>query len=79
MDGVLIRLAEDHFWYIEANGEFENWLLAQSDGLDVTVSDPQSRVLQIQGPKALDVLTDATRFNARRPKISYCECRHSNL
>jgi len=60
MDGVLIRLAEDHFWYVEANGEFENWLLAQSDGLDVTVSDPQSRVLQIQGPKALDVLTDAT-------------------
>ena len=22
MDGVLIRLAEDHFWYVKANGEF---------------------------------------------------------
>ena len=28
MDGVLIRLAEDHFWYVKANGEFETWLKA---------------------------------------------------
>lgn len=60
MDGVLIRLAKDHFWYVKANGEFESWLLAYSDGLDVTVSDPHSWVLQIQGPKSLDVLNIAT-------------------
>ena len=60
MDGVLIRLAKDHFWYVKANGEFESWLLAYSDGLDVTVSDPHSWVLQIQGPKSLDVLNAAT-------------------
>ena len=56
MDGVLIRLADDHFWYVRANGEFESWLLAYSDGLDVAIRDPQSWVLQIQGPKALAVL-----------------------
>ena len=56
MDGVLIRLAEDHFWYVKANGEFESWLLAHSAGLDVVVSDPKSWVLQIQGPRSLDVL-----------------------
>ena len=60
MDGVLIRLAEDHFWYVKANGEFETWLKAYADGLDVKVTDPQSRVLQIQGPKSLDVLNAAT-------------------
>ena len=60
MDGVLIRLAEDHFWYVKANGEFETWLKAYADGLDVKVTDPQSRVLQIQGPKSLDVLSAAT-------------------
>ncbi len=60
MDGVLIRLAKDHFWYVRANGEFESWLLAYSDGLDVTVSDPRSWVLQIQGPKSLAVLNAAT-------------------
>lgn len=56
MDGVVIRLAEDHFWYIQANGAFEHWLNLLSDGMDVTVSDPQSRVLQVQGPKALEFL-----------------------
>lgn len=60
MDGVLIRLAADHFWYVKANGEFETWLKAYADGLDVTVRDPHSRVLQIQGPKSLDVLNAAT-------------------
>ena len=60
MDGILMRLAEDHFWYVQANGEFESWLVAFSDGLDVVVRDPQSRVLQIQGPKSLDVIRSAT-------------------
>jgi aminomethyltransferase len=59
MDGVVIRLAEDHFWYVEANGGFEHWLNALSDGMDVTISDPKSRVLQIQGPKALEFLERA--------------------
>ena len=59
MDGVVMRLAEDRFWYVKANGEFESWLKANALGLDVTVSDPNSRVLQIQGPKSLDVLNAA--------------------
>jgi len=60
MDGVLIRLAEDHFWYVIADGEFESWLLAHSEGLDVRVLDPKSRVLQIQGPKSMELLRAAT-------------------
>ncbi len=59
MDGVLIRIARDHFWYVKANGEFETWLKAHAAGLDVKVTDPHSRVLQIQGPKSLDVLSAA--------------------
>ena len=60
MDGVLIRLALDRFWYVKANGEFDTWLLAMADGMDVQVHDPNSWVLQIQGPKSLDVLQKAT-------------------
>ena len=60
MDGVLIRLAQDHFWYVQADGEFESWLQAHAQGLDVRISDPKSRVLQIQGPKSLEVLQAAT-------------------
>ena len=74
MDGVVMRLARDRFWYVKANGEFESWLEAHAIGLDAEVSDPDSRVLQIQGPKSLDVLnaaiggglsTDFRYFHAR--------------
>ena len=60
MDGVVMRLAQDRYWYVKANGEFTSWLKANAIGLDVEVSDPNSRVLQIQGPKSLDVLDAAT-------------------
>ncbi|MGB1251640.1 MAG: aminomethyltransferase family protein [Candidatus Promineifilaceae bacterium] len=60
MDGVLIRLAKDHFWYVKANGEFESWLMAFSYGMDVTISDPRSWVLQVQGPHSMRVLDAAT-------------------
>ncbi|WP_419932766.1 aminomethyltransferase family protein [Candidatus Poriferisodalis sp.] len=55
MDGVLMRLADDRFWYVTANGEFLSWLGAHAIDFDVEVFDPHSRVLQIQGPKSLDV------------------------
>lgn len=59
MDGVVMRLAADRFWYVIANGEFLSWLRAHAIGLDVDANDPDSRVLQIQGPKSLDVLDTA--------------------
>ena len=59
MDGVLIRLADDCFWYVEANGDTAKWFLALSDGMNVTISDPQSRVLQVQGPNSLEFLKAA--------------------
>ena len=59
MDGVIMCLGPDRFWYVKANGEFEGWLTAHAMGLDAEVSDPDSRVLQIQGPRSLDVLDAA--------------------
>ena len=60
MDGIIIRLAEDHFWYIQADGEFQVWLDAHSNDYQVNIEDPKSHVLQIQGPKALEVLSRAS-------------------
>ena len=60
MDGVMFRLAEDRFWYVQADGPFETWLLAHSGGFNVTISDPNSRVLQIQGPASLAIMTSAS-------------------
>ena len=59
MDGIVFRPETDRFWYVIANGEFESWLLAFTEGLDVAVTDPGSRVLQVQGPKLTAVLSDA--------------------
>jgi aminomethyltransferase len=60
MDGVVFRLAENRFWYVQADGPFETWLLAHSGGFDITISDPGSRVLQIQGPASIDILKAAS-------------------
>ena len=60
MDGVLIRLGNEHFWYIQAEGDIENWLLAHSVGMEVEVTDTKMRVLQIQGPKSHEILGAAT-------------------
>ncbi|MEZ5926494.1 MAG: aminomethyltransferase family protein [Hyphomicrobiaceae bacterium] len=58
MDGVLFRLDESLYWYVPADGEFVPWLKALSIGLDVQITDPRSWVIQVQGPKAFDILAD---------------------
>jgi len=60
MDGVLFKLGPQRYWYVQADGAFETWLLALSGGFDVTISDPQSRVLQIQGPASIDIMQAAS-------------------
>ena len=42
MDGVLIKLEHYMYWYVQADGEFFDWLIAHSIGLDVQISDPNS-------------------------------------
>jgi len=57
-DGVMLRLAEDKFWMAQADGELIKWYMANSHGFDVTVSDPNVWVTQVQGPRSMDVLRD---------------------
>ncbi len=59
MDGVLLRLERDRFWYVHADGEFDTWLIARGLGMEVSIRDPDSWVLQVQGPRSLDVLAAA--------------------
>ncbi|MGI9315804.1 MAG: aminomethyltransferase family protein [bacterium] len=60
MDGVLFKLADDRYWYVQADGAFETWLIAHSEGFDIKISDPQSRVIQIQGPASMDIMKAAS-------------------
>ncbi|HEY7823394.1 MAG TPA: aminomethyltransferase family protein [Acidimicrobiia bacterium] len=56
MDGVLIRLEDQRFWYVQSDGEFYGWLRAQAQDFDVEVFNPHVWVSQVQGPRSLDVL-----------------------
>lgn len=60
MDGVLFKLASQRYWYVQPDGALETWLHAHSGGFDVKVSDPKSRVLQIQGPASFAIMQKAT-------------------
>ena len=60
VDGILLRLADDLFWYAQADGDFYGWARAHASGLDVEVSDPDIFVSQVQGPNALKILEAAS-------------------
>jgi len=59
VDGILLRLEDDCFWYARADGDFYSWARAHAVGMDVEISDPEVYVSQAQGPKALDFLAAA--------------------
>ena len=58
-DGILFKLADDHYWYVHADADVYTWLVAQALGFKVDIHDPNSWVLQVQGPDALKVLKNA--------------------
>ena len=60
VDGILLRLTKDRFWYAQADGDFVNWARAHANRMDVTITDPQVHVSQVQGPTSLDVLRAAS-------------------
>ena len=57
-DPVLLRLGENHFWLALADSDVLLWArgVALKSGLRVTITEPDVSPLQIQGPKAKDVV-----------------------
>ncbi|HEY7743409.1 MAG TPA: glycine cleavage T C-terminal barrel domain-containing protein [Burkholderiales bacterium] len=57
-DPVLLRLGENHFWLALADSDVLLWArgVALKSGLRVTLTEPDVSPLQIQGPKAKDVV-----------------------
>ncbi len=60
VDGILLRLAEDRFWYAQADGDFYSWTRAHAAGMDVSITDPDVFVSQVQDPNALKILEAAS-------------------
>lgn len=59
VDGILLRLEDDLFWYAQADGDFYSWARAHAVGMDVEITDPKVFVSQVQGPNSLEVLKAA--------------------
>ncbi|MEM7209693.1 MAG: aminomethyltransferase family protein [Pseudomonadota bacterium] len=59
VDGVVLRLEPDLFWYVQADGDFYSWARAHAKGMEVAITDPQIYVSQVQGPSSMDILAAA--------------------
>jgi glycine cleavage system aminomethyltransferase T len=70
-DPVLLRLGENHFWLALADSDVLLWArgVAQNAGLRVTIREPDVSPLQVQGPKAKDVVQ--TLFGDRVLGLKY--------
>ena len=58
-DPVLMRLGENHFWLALADSDVLLWAkgLACDSGLNVTIGEPDVSPMQVQGPKAKEVVS----------------------
>ncbi len=67
VDGVVLRLEQDKFWYAQADGDFYSWARAHGSGMDVAITDPDVFVSQIQGPNAMKILEAASDTGMPEP------------
>lgn len=59
-DPVLLRLGENHFWLALADSDVLLWAkgVAYNLGMDVEITEPDVHPMQIQGPKAKEVVSE---------------------
>ncbi len=55
-DGLLLRVGDQRYWFAQADGDLFSWYKAHAAGLEVTISDPEVWVSQIQGPRSMALL-----------------------
>jgi aminomethyltransferase len=70
-DPVLLRLGENHFWLALADSDVLLWArgVAENSGLKVNITEPDVHPLQIQGPRAREVVREL--FGEPALKLSY--------
>ena len=78
-DPVLLKLAEDCYWFSIADGDILFWAraIAGERKLDVEVTEPDVSPLAIQGPKAEDVV--ANLFDDSIRQIGHFQFREMEL
>ncbi len=78
-DPVLLRLAEDRFWLSCADSDMAMWArgIAVHSGMDVAIDTPDVSPLQIQGPRAREVIV--ALFGQAMGELGYYHCRETAL
>ncbi|MGH2675424.1 MAG: glycine cleavage T C-terminal barrel domain-containing protein [Actinomycetota bacterium] len=78
-DPVLLRIAEDRFWLALADSDAGLWArgVAWRSRMDVDIDEPEVYPVQIQGPKAKDVMGDL--FGQDVLDIRYYWCTEADL
>ncbi|MYF89708.1 MAG: aminomethyl transferase family protein, partial [Boseongicola sp. SB0676_bin_33] len=65
------------FWYAQADGDFFGWARAHASGMEVSITDPDVFVSQVQGPNSLKILEAAA--GALPEKFTYFACTQVEL
>jgi glycine cleavage system aminomethyltransferase T len=78
-DPVLLRPEEDTFWLALADSDAGLWArgIAWGAEMDVEISDPPVYPVQVQGPKAKDVVSSL--FGDEVLEMPYYHCMHAEL
>jgi glycine cleavage system aminomethyltransferase T len=78
-DPVLLRIAEDTFWLALADSDAGLWArgVAWGSGMDVRITEPEVYPVQVQGPKAKDLMADL--FGEEATGLRYYWCTETDL
>jgi len=78
-DPILLRLAEDHWWYSISDSDLLLWAMgvAGKDKYDIELREPDVSPLQVQGPKSKDLMTEL--FGSWINDLKYYWCKQTDL
>ncbi len=78
-DPVLLRIAEDEFWFSISDSDLEFWLRGVNVGMgfDVTIGEIDVAPVQIQGPKSEALMVDL--FGERVRELPYYGLMHGQV
>ena len=78
-DPVMLRLAEDKFWFSLADSDILLWAqgIALNNKFDVNITEPYVSPLAIQGPRANDLMADLLGDWVR--ELKFFRCRQTEL
>jgi len=78
-DPILLRLAEDHWWYSISDSDLLLWAMgvAGKDKYDIELREPDVSPLQIQGPKSKALMNDL--FGSWINDLKYYWCKQTDL